>query len=165
MHFLALINMVSGAEASKVNFENTAELVKDTVAFSFDVVRYAHDKTVEVFPGELKKIYRKFQFDAVEYYNMHVQPIVSSTSDAVAPVYSQSLEALSGLYQMIDAKQQKFLGPIIRRFEAKFPRQKGFVGKSIADKIILVVWIMALWKTVKMAIRMVRGKKGCCQMC
>ena len=165
MRVIALIVSVVFSAASSsavaneplVSIARASSLVKDSLHLAGDLAVYSSEKLEESLgDGNVKQAYGEFLQHLKRYRLMIIEwtrtsPIASAVYNAIAFAVSQTLQQ----YERIDKLSGKILDPVVRDFESRFPTSKGYVGKSLIDRLFLAAWFMWLLKTSLCAVKMV----------
>jgi hypothetical protein len=135
--------VVVGAVHPLVSFSGVWDLTMETFGLVKDVTLYAHDKALEFVPTETRLKYEEYlNLGAAEFHKAkrELQEIVRPTVDVVH-------EALTGIYQAADKRTSGILNTIVVDFERRFPRESGKIGRSLLDRLVLILYLYIFFKT------------------
>lgn len=157
--FLAVGSAGSSPAANEplVSVARASTLVKESLYLAGDLVVYTSEKLEESLgDGNIKQAYADFVQHLKRYRQMIIEwtrtsPIASAVYNAMAFAVSQTIQQ----YERIDKLSGKILDPVVRDFENRFPTCKGYVGKSLIDRLFLAAWFMWLLKVSLCAVKMV----------
>jgi hypothetical protein len=135
--------LTSGSQTPLVSVSKLSELVSDSVSLTVDLTKFTSVKLEESLSGQPKHIYAQFTNKAVTYKKMvkdtyAASPVSGVVQKAAGAVWTVATEQ----YTRINALSGKIIDPLVNEFETRFPASKGLVGPSVADRLLVLFWLV-----------------------
>ena len=144
--FIAVLACMSCVAAEPViSVNQVSSLVSSSASLTLNIVKFTSDKIEEALPPRYEQIYHKFTVHCHQYTQMvlewwSVSPIKNWFSIALTHVYAQ--------YDRISALSAKIIDPVVHQLETSYPATKGLIGPTILDRMLLVGWLVWMWRMV-----------------
>lgn len=131
-----------------VSVSRAASLARDSFKLVGSLVAFSSEKLDESLgdspPG---KIYREFLNHVYRYRQMLID--WSETSAFAAAVNTAATfigSQISHNYERVNALSARIIDPLVNNFESRFPSVRGFIGRSLIDRLFLAGWLVWLTK-------------------
>jgi hypothetical protein len=145
--FIAVFACIASSVAAEpvISVNQVSSLVFTSASLTLNMVKFTSDKFEEALSGESKELYHKFTVHCHQYTQMvkewwSVSPVKNWVGIALTHVSAQ--------YDRISALSAKILDPVVHQLETSYPATKGLVGASILDRMLLVGWLVWMWRAL-----------------
>ncbi len=129
-----------------VTFQSSLDLATSSASLAIDWLYYTNDKFTEALPEEYGSRYKHLRADFRKYWQSYANPVVSTVQEKYATHSGQFIKTLGLIYSHLESMANVVIDPVVQEFELRHPSQAGVIGKSLADRITLLVWIYVLAK-------------------
>ena len=161
--FTASLLLGSGVQAAPlVSLKGAVDLATSSAYLGYDLLSYGNDKFTEALPTDYRASYKKFRQDLKEYIAKYVMPLTDSAKSQGTVLAAPAVKILSASYSQLDAITGNLINPVIAEFERRYPAHAGAIGPTLADRLVLALWVYLIVKVAKKLVYRTCCESKCC---
>jgi hypothetical protein len=72
----------------------------------------------------------------------------TKVEELVEPMMYVLREYVISMYKTLNDQSQRALNPLVDHFTSRFPRSRAFIGPSLMDRLLLMLWMLIVLRVV-----------------